>query len=281
MTDNHIFGQYPFAVYTLIMEKVPYVAKVPDSLGYVNYDEGENVVWQSLFERQLKIIENRACSEFYTGVKALSLNGDAVPQLPDVSKVLTKLTGWQVVPVKALISFKEFFELLRVRKFPAATFIRRPEEMDYLKEPDIFHEIFGHCTMLTHKDFADFTHKIGEIGANMSKEDRVMLARLYWFTVEFGLIDTKDGLRIYGGGILSSKSETIYALESGIPLREEFNLLNICRTPYRYDEMQKKYFIINSFAEVFKLVSTDLKSIFKKAKEIGLFLENQYDIRSC
>lgn len=258
-----------------------YVAKVPNEFGLVAYTKEENAVWKTLYERQIKLLEGRACKEFIEGVERLNINSECIPQLPEVSKKLKSLTGWSVTPVKALISFKEFFELLANRQFPAATFIRLPEHIDYLKEPDIFHEIFGHCPLLTNKAFADFTQRVGEIGLSMTKEERVMLARLYWFTVEFGLIRAFEGLRIYGGGILSSKGESVYALESDIPRRHEFDLLTVLRTTYRYDEMQSDYFIIESFEDLFSLVREDLREIFKEARAQGVITQEEMDVRSC
>lgn len=263
------------------MKSHVYEAKVPDCHGLVKYTREEDLVWQTLYERQIKLLEGRACQEFMDGVRTLELSPHEIPQLPEVSKKLAVATGWAVTPVKALISFKEFFELLANRRFPAATFIRLPEHLDYLKEPDIFHEIFGHCPLLTNRAFADFTQRVGEIGLSMTKEERVMLARLYWFTVEFGLIKAPEGLRIFGGGILSSKGESVYALDSEIPMRRSFDLLTVLRTTYRYDEMQKNYFIINSFDELFNLVSVDLQSVFKEAKSKGVITEEEMDVRSC
>lgn len=258
-----------------------YEAKTPNHLGLVEYSNEENEVWKTLYDRQIKLLNGRACKEFIEGVHALELTDKEIPQLPVVSKKLNAMTGWSVAPVKALISFKEFFELLANRQFPAATFIRLREHLDYLKEPDIFHEIFGHCPLLTNKPFAEFTKRVGDIGLSMNKEERVMLARLYWFTVEFGLIREPQGLRIYGGGILSSKGESIYALESDIPMRLPFDLLTVLRTTYRYDEMQKNYFIIDSFEELFSLVSVDLKEIFREAKAKGVITDEEMDVRSC
>ncbi len=263
------------------MSKSKYEAKLPNHLGIVDFSAEENSVWSELYARQIKLLPERACDEFMEGLKILDLDPKKVPQLIEVSRTLGKATGWALAPVKALISFKEFFDLLAARQFPAATFIRLREDLDYLKEPDIFHEIFGHCPLLTNQAFADFTHKVGELGQIMSKEERVMLARLYWFTVEFGLFKTKTGVRIYGGGILSSKGESVYALESDIPSREAFDLLTVLRTPYRYDEMQKKYFIIDSFRDLFSLVNTDLREVFKEAKAKGVITENDSEMRSC
>lgn len=263
------------------MTKSKYVAKIPNHLGIVDFSPEENSVWHDLYERQIKLMPARACKEFSEGLAILQLNPKEVPQLIEVNRCLLKQTGWRLEPVKALISFKDFFDLLAARHFPAATFIRLREDINYLKEPDIFHEIFGHCPLLTNQAFADFTHKVGELGKIMTQEERVMLARLYWFTVEFGLIRTNNEVRIYGGGILSSKSESVYSLESSIPVRENFDLLTVLRTPYRYDEMQKRYFIIDSFEELFSLVSQDLREVFKEAKAKGVITENQEEMRSC
>jgi phenylalanine-4-hydroxylase len=258
-------------------KKPVYVAKNPDSQGYVAYTANENDVWKILYERQIKLLKNRACQEFIKGVHCLNVTADRIPQLPDVSKRLYHLTGWSVTPVKALISFKEFFTLLSLRQFPVATFIRLPEHLDYLQEPDIFHEIFGHCPLLTNPAFADFTQHVGNISQHLTPKEIPLLARLYWFTVEFGLIRTPEGLRIYGGGILSSKGESIYALESDTPKRHHFDLLTVLSTTYRYDQMQKNYFIIDSFNSLFALVQHDLRPLFKKVKDVI----TSEDVRSC
>ena len=254
-----------------IKEQPRYNAYTPDARGYIAYNDEEHKVWEILYNRQMKLTQGRACQEYLDGVSKLQLESSKIAQPVEVSQRLRKLTNWQVEPVQALISFKNFFNLLSEKKFPAASFIRRMDDLDYLPEPDIFHEIFGHCPALTHADFAAFTHKVGEFGTTLDKEDRIMLARLYWFTVEFGLINTKDGLRIYGAGILSSKTESIYALESPIPLQKKFDLIEVLRTPYRYDELQKIYFIIDSFESLYDMVEGNkLKLAFAKAKELGM-----------
>ena len=248
-----------------------YSAYLPDAQGYISYTSEEKSVWQLLYQRQMHLIQNRACNEYLAGINQLQLQPDSIAQAVAVSAKLKDLTGWVVAPVPALINFKSFFQLLSEKKFPAASFIRHREDLDYLPEPDIFHEIFGHCPALTDPNFAAFTHKIGLFGLSLDKEDRVSLARLYWFTVEFGLIRTPQGLRIYGAGILSSKTECVYALESDIPLRKDFNLIEVLRMPYRYDELQKVYYIINSFAELYSMVEGDkLLKAFAEAKSLGL-----------
>ena len=173
--------------------------------------------------------------------------------------------------VPALIPFSEFFKLLANRQFPAATFIRTREELDYLQEPDIFHEIFGHTPLLTNKYFADFTHAYGQLGLAASKEDRVFLARMYWFTVEFGLVQKKgESLRIYGGGILSSIGETDYAFNSPVPLRQRFSLSDALRTPYRIDIMQPLYYVLEELRELYEFTQMDLMAEVQKAKALAL-----------
>jgi phenylalanine-4-hydroxylase len=172
--------------------------------------------------------------------------------------------------VPSLIPFEHFFTLLANRKFPAATFIRRRAELDYLQEPDIFHEVFGHCPMLTNQACADFTHNYGELSLTASPEDQVLLAKLYWFTIEFGLIKTKAGLRAYGGGILSSMSETLYCVESDIPQRKPFDVIDVLRTPYRIDIMQPIYFVIDSFDVLYHLIDMDLIGLIREARKMGM-----------
>jgi phenylalanine-4-hydroxylase len=250
-------------------KETSYVAKLPDANGIIHYTEEENAVWHDLMARQIKIVENRACDEYMHGLELLNLPKDRIPQCQEVSKVLKAATGWELEPVPALIPFDEFFNLLANKKFPAAAFIRTREEFDYLTEPDIFHEIFGHCPLLTNKAYADFAHLYGQLGAKANHADRVMLARLYWFTIEFGLIKTAKGTRIYGGGILSSVDETVYCLESPIPIRKHFDVMEALRTPYRIDVKQKVYFVIESFNEIFKLLNMDLLDLIRQARVLG------------
>ncbi len=247
-----------------------YVAKERDEAGFIEWSDEENEIWHDLIVRQKKIIQNRACDEYIKGLEILNLPEHRVPQLDEVSSILRSHTGWEIAPVAALIPFSEFFELLAQKKFPCATFIRSREEFDYLQEPDIFHEIFGHTPLLTNPYFADFTHAYGQSGLKASREDRVYLARMYWFTVEFGLIQRPEGLRIYGGGILSSPGETLYALEDEKAVHRAFELLDVLRTPYRIDIMQPVYFTINALRDLFDISQLDIQSIIEKAKQLGL-----------
>lgn len=246
-----------------------YVSKPVDANGVAQYTDEENEVWHTLITRQLKVVENRGCDEYLHGIELLNLSKDRIPQCPEISEALNKATGWALEPVPALIPFEQFFYLLANRKFPAATFIRRPEELDYLQEPDIFHEIFGHCPLLTNPAYAEFTHTYGKLGLNANKEDRALLARLYWFTIEFGLIKNKNGLRVYGGGILSSKGETIYSLEDPNVQRKPFDAMEVLRTPYRIDIMQPIYFVIDNFDTLYELTNMDLIALIHEAKKLG------------
>lgn len=247
-----------------------YVSRQPDEQGIIHWTAEENAIWHDLVARQMDIIRGRACDEFMHGLDLLNLPQDRIPQLHEINRVLGKETGWQVAQVPALINFDEFFRLLANKQFPVATFIRTREEFDYLQEPDIFHEIFGHCPLLTNPAFAHFTHTYGKLGYAASKQDRVFLARLYWFTVEFGLLRQGQDLRIYGGGILSSPGETLYALESDKPERLELEPLDVLRTPYRIDIMQPVYFILNGLDGLFELTKLDIMALVEKAKELGL-----------
>jgi phenylalanine-4-hydroxylase len=232
-----------------------YVAKQPDKDGFIDFTDHENKTWQLLYERQIEVVRPRACQEYIDGLAALALPHDHIPQCADISAVLQAKTGWSVVPVEAVIPLEKFFSLLANRQFPAASFIRLREEMDYLQEPDIFHEYFGHCPMLTHQAYADFIQWYGEIALSTNKKAQSLLGRLFWFTIEFGLIQKADGLKIYGGGILSSFQETHYALESPDPLRIPFDIEKILHTPYRYDEIQKQYFVIDDMDTLFHIKS--------------------------
>ncbi len=248
-----------------------YEAKVPDENGIIPYTDEEHSVWRDLYARQIDIIQGRVCQEFLDGLDILNLPTDRIPQPKEVSKVLFERTGWEVAPVPALINFDRFFKLLAEKKFPAASFIRSRKEMEYLQEPDIFHEIFGHTTMLTHQAFADFTHAYGLAGLKASKKERVFLARLYWFTVEFGLINTSQGVKIYGGGIASSPGETIFSLESDEPMRRPFDPIDALRTPYRIDIYQSVYYILERMDDLFDLAGEDLISLIRKARALGQF----------
>ncbi len=268
-------------------KKQPYVSHQPDSHGYIQYGDHENAMWQALLERQANEIPNRACSAYIEGLRKLNLPDTHIPQLSDIDEVLQATTGWQTAAVPALISFGKFFKLLANKSFPVATFIRRFEDMDYIEEPDIFHEIVGHCPLLTHPAFATFNETYGKLGLEATKEERWFLARLYWFTIEFGLVGRRrEERRIYGGGILSSPSETIYALSDELqnPLQPSpecraFDLLDVLRTPYRIDQIQPIYYVIDDLDTLFDIVDSDIMGMVKKAISLGLF-EPSYQVKT-
>ena len=247
-----------------------YTSRQPDESGSIQWPDHENVIWEMLSERQLALLPGRACDEFMHGLSLLALPKNKIPQLSKVNEVLGDTTGWQVAQVPALINFNEFFRLLANKQFPVATFIRTKEEFDYLQEPDIFHEIFGHCPLLTNPAFAHFTHTYGKLGYSASKEERIFLARLYWFTVEFGLLKQGNELRIYGGGILSSPGETIAAVEDENVCRTTMDVVEVMRTPYRIDIMQPAYFVLNGLDQLFELSEMDLLAKAQEARSLGL-----------
>lgn len=247
-----------------------YTAKSANASGIVDFDATENHTWQRLYSRQKEIIKDRACDEFIVGLEKIAFPHDNIPQCQEINQQLGAMTGWGVQPVPALIQSDEFYALLASRRFPVATFIRRPEDFDYLKEPDLFHEYFGHCTLLTHQAYADFVEWYANYALNQSsKKKRRLLLRLFWFTIEFGLFKTPEGFKSYGGGILSSPGETVYAVESDIPERRPFVLEEVLRTPYRYDVMQPIYYYLESFDDLYQLMQVDLNRYVEDALAKG------------
>ncbi len=233
-----------------------YESKPLDATGRAHYSEEENSTWSFLLKRQKELIKNHASVEFIKGVEKLNFTQN-IPQHYEISEQLKKYTGWSVEPVPALIQPEQFFNLLSNKKFPAANFIRIPEEIDYIKEPDVFHELFGHCPLLTLEPYAEFMHHYGKLAMKADHKTKVRMFRLFWFTIEFGLIKENDQFKAYGGGILSSKSEVIYSTDSEIPERLPLIAENAFLTPFRIDILQPVYYYINSYEELFKLIAKD------------------------
>lgn len=248
-----------------------YKSKEILSDGSISYTDEENKVWSILYKRQMEQIKNRACKEFIDGLDLLNFPSDKVPQVKDVSKVLEESTGWKVEPVAAIIPAKEFFSLLANKQFPAATFIRIAQELDYIQEPDIFHELFGHCPLLTNQPYADFMYEFGKIGDAATEKQRNTLFRIFWFTIEFGLLKEGENYRAYGGGILSSPEETVYSVDSPLPLRVDFDPLDALRTPFRIDILQPQYFVIEELDELYRILDENLLMLIRKAKSFGSF----------
>jgi phenylalanine-4-hydroxylase len=248
-----------------------YVAKVPDASGYIPYTEEEHETWNILITKQRPIAQRYACDEWLEACDRMRFPTDRIPQCTEISKVLGAHTGWSVYPCAALINFDDFFKLLANKQFPAASFIRARDELEYLQEPDIFHEIFGHTPLLTDPRFAEFTHVYGQLGLRADKKDRKYLARLYWFTVEFGLLKQRGEFKSYGAGIVSSMGETPYSIDSDKPQRKRFVPLDVLRTPYRIDIFQTIYFWIESLDELYQVAHTDVMGLLVEAKRLGMF----------
>jgi phenylalanine-4-hydroxylase len=222
------------------------------------YSAEEHAVWRTLFHRQQTVLQGRACAEFLAGVRELGVVADAIPDFRKLDEALSRASGWSIVAVPGLVPDAVFFEHLANRRFPATCFIRRPDQLDYPQEPDVFHDIFGHVPMLMNPVFADYMQAYGQGGLKaLGLGSLHRLARLYWYTVEFGLIATPEGLRIYGSGIVSSKGESVYSLEDGRPNRLGFDLMRVMRTRYRIDDFQTTYFVIGNFAELFEATRPD------------------------
>ena len=224
----------------------------------------EHAMWDRLFARQSDMLPGRAADAFLRGIDVLRLEKPGVPDYRELNARLTAATGWQVVAVPGLVPDDVFFDHLANRRFPAGNFIRTPEQLDYLEEPDVFHDVFGHVPMLADPVFADYMVAYGEGGLRSLKFDALkQLARLYWYTVEFGLIREAGGLRIYGAGIVSSFAESVFALDSDSPNRIGFDLARVMRTDYRIDDFQQNYFVIDSLEQLLDTtVNTDFAPLY-------------------
>ena len=231
------------------------------------YGAVEHGVWKTLYERQAKVLPGRACDEFLTGLKKLGLEVEGIPNLERMSDGLEKLTGWRVVAVPSLVPDEVFFDHLANRRFPAGQFIRRADQLDYLEEPDVFHDVFGHVPMLMNPIVADFLQAYGAGGLRAQKLGVLPnLARVYWYTIEFGLVEQPDGVRIYGSGIASSFTETVFSLEDASPNRLRFDLERVMRTRYRIDDFQETYFVLGSFDELLALQKIDFAPIYARVR---------------
>ena len=229
------------------------------------YTQEQHAVWRLLFERQQKLLVGRACREYLDGLGGLGVAARGIPDFRALSDTLERTTGWRIVAVPGLVPDAVFFAHLARRRFPSTCFIRRRDQLDYLQEPDVFHDICGHVPLLMNPIFADYMQAYGEGGLKAQGLGHLeRLARLYWYTVEFGLIATPEGLRIYGSGILSSAGESVYCLDNPRPLRIGFNLRRVMRTRYRIDRFQDTYFVIDGFAQLFAATRPDFAPIYRE-----------------
>jgi phenylalanine-4-hydroxylase len=230
------------------------------------YTAEEHATWDTLFERQAKLLPGRASQAYLNGLDALRLSESGIPNFEELSERLMKLTGWQVVAVPGLVPDEVFFDHMANRRFVAGNFIRRPDQLDYIQEPDVFHDVFGHVPMLADPVFADYLEAYGRGGVRAMELGALkQLGRLYWYTVEFGLVEEAGGLRIYGSGIVSSSAESRFALEDPSPNRIRFDLKRVMRTEYRIDDFQQNYFVIPSFDELLRVtVETDFAPLYRE-----------------
>jgi phenylalanine-4-hydroxylase len=228
-------------------------------------------VWDTLFARQQSLLQGRAVAEFAQGLDVLSLSRPGIPHFDELNEKLNKRTGWTVVAVPGLVPDDVFFKHLSERRFPAGNFIRAANQLDYLEEPDAFHDVFGHVPLLAQPEVADFMEALGHLGLEaLDKGALHRLARLYWYTVEFGLVREGGEMRIYGAGILSSFGESHYSLESAKPHRVDFDLKRVLRTSYRTDTFQQSYFVIDRFQDVLDLVTrNDLTQLYAELDSLA------------
>jgi phenylalanine-4-hydroxylase len=228
------------------------------------YTAEDHAVWRDLFKRQAALLPGRACQPFLDGLTGLGMAAHGIPDFERLSDVLEKATGWRIVCVPGLVPDDIFFGHLAARRFPVTWWIRKRAQLDYIQEPDCFHDIYGHVPLLMNPVFADYMEAYGKGGLKAAGLNALHhLARLYWYTVEFGLIQEKDGaLRIYGSGILSSKTESVFCLDSPAPNRVRFDLMRVMRTRYRIDTFQKTYVVIKSFEELFAATQPDFTPLY-------------------
>lgn len=243
---------------------------------YDHYSDDEHALWQKLFYRQIThALVDRVENTFLNAFQDLDLSPDHIPNIPDLSDHIYSKTQWRILPVAGLVPDPIFFDMLANRIFPTTCFLRKPEQMDYIQEPDIFHDIFGHVPLLTIPVFADYMQAYGQAGLSILDSPKLKhLARLYWYTVEFGLINTSKGLRTYGAGVVSSYKETFYCLESQVPQRIRFNANRVMRTNYKIDDVQATYFVIDRYEDLFSLMNTDLESTFNQLSVLSDFQMN-------
>ena len=247
--------------------KVPVYATGIVEQPWDTYSAEDHAVWKTLYERQRTLLGGLASDEFLQAQDAMGMTPDQIPKFADINAVLEPATGWTLIGVEGLLPELDFFDHLANRRFPVTWWIRRPDQIDYIEEPDLFHDLFGHVPLLMLPAFADYMAAYGRGGVKahgIGPEALVNLTRLYWYTVEFGLIQQKDGLRIYGSGIVSSAGESLYSIESEAPNRIGFDLERIMRTRYRIDTYQKTYFVIDSFQQLMDATAPDFTPIYER-----------------
>ncbi len=235
---------------------------------YEHYTEEDFDVWKILFDRQIKQFPTHASSTYLEGLKIANFETGLIPNFKETNQILKETTGWQLAVVPGIVPDYTFFELMANKRFPATTWLRKMKELDYLEEPDMFHDVFAHVPLLTNQYFVNFLEELSKIGLDYVGNDAAiqLLSRVYWFTIEFGLIQEDQGLRIYGAGILSSAGETKFSL-SDDPPKHEFNIEHMLDTAYRKDVFQKEYFITESYEQLYKSIPEIKDLLARKTAE--------------
>lgn len=238
---------------------------------YGAYTAQDHETYRRLYERQAALLPGRACDEFVKALPSLGVK-DRIPRFAEINERLYKATRWEIVAVPGLIPEVPFFTLLASRRFPVTDWIRTPEEFDYIVEPDVFHDLFGHVPLLFDPVFADHMQEYGKGGLKAHRLDACeLLSRLYWYTIEFGLIRQQGGLRAYGAGILSSPGELQYGVASHEPRRLPLDIERVMRTRYKIDSFQQTYFVIDSFQELFDKTAPDFTPIYERIRHLPEF----------
>ncbi len=237
---------------------------------YENYTEEDNLVWTILYDRQIKNIDQYATEAYIQGLELIDFQRSKIPNFQRINKVLAGLTGWELVAVEGIVDDQLFFELLATKKFPATTWLRKMSELDYLEEPDMFHDVFAHVPLLANQQFVDFLEQLAKIALRYVGNDWAiqLISRIYWYTVEFGLINESGKLKIYGAGILSSAGETVFSV-SEKPKHHTYDVERMFSTGYRKDHFQEEYFVIDSFQTLFDSIEDIAESLESRVGHIG------------
>lgn len=243
----------------------------PMEQAYDQYTAEDFEVWKILYDRQMEVLPGRASEAYFAGLDICGFSPDEIPHVETVNEHLRSETGWSMFIVPGLIADKPFFEFLANKQFPVTTWLRKKEELEYLEEPDMFHDVFGHVPLLSKQDFVDFIQSLAEVALrHIDDPDAIeLMSRLYWFTVEFGLIREHGDLRIYGAGIMSSSGESVYSVEDESVPRHDFDVRHIFRTPYYKHDFQKQYFVIDGYEQLYRCTD-DIEPILKEELARGV-----------
>jgi phenylalanine-4-hydroxylase len=256
----------------------------PTTQIYSNYTGQDFLVWKTLFERQMKILQPIVSEEYLRALEIVGFSAERIPDFSDVNKALSPLTGWGLEVVPNISPQKEFFEFLSQKKFTSTCWLRTMDQLDYLEEPDMFHDVFAHVPLLSNKAYVDFFKGISDIALKHIDDPKAieLLGRIYWFTIEFGLIRENDQLKIYGAGIISSKGETENCMSNKV-IRSEFDVKTILNTSFRNDVIQGQYFVIESFEQLYNslnIIELELIKMLETADESSIYKCLQTDVNT-